>query len=113
MHVKEIGGESSFYGLLIGSVGAGAIQGAILLPRIRSRLGQNRLVLEHRAEPKVRVSEKWIRFSARCALYRREPRTQKRNPLFSSDALAEFFSDGLRLLPGCLLPASITVQQEI
>jgi MFS family permease len=42
---QEIGGGPSFYGLLLGSVGAGAIAGAILLPRARTRLGQDRLVL--------------------------------------------------------------------
>ncbi|MEE1613750.1 MFS transporter [Microvirga sp. CF3016] len=42
---QEIGGGPSFYGLLLGSVGAGAIVGAILLPRARTRLGQDRLVL--------------------------------------------------------------------
>ncbi|QRM33614.1 MFS transporter [Microvirga sp. VF16] len=42
---QEIGGGPSFYGLMLGSVGAGAILGAVLLPRVRSRLGQDRLVL--------------------------------------------------------------------
>ncbi|MPR07382.1 MFS transporter [Microvirga tunisiensis] len=42
---QEIGGGPGFYGLLLGSVGAGAIAGAILLPRTRARLGQDRLVL--------------------------------------------------------------------
>ncbi|PVE24149.1 MFS transporter [Microvirga sp. KLBC 81] len=42
---QEIGGGPSFYGLLLGSVGAGAIVGAVLLPRARTRLGQDRLVL--------------------------------------------------------------------
>ncbi|HZH11997.1 MAG TPA: MFS transporter [Microvirga sp.] len=42
---QEIGGGPGFYGLMLGSVGAGAIAGAILLPRIRTRLGQDRLVL--------------------------------------------------------------------
>ncbi|WP_445504085.1 MFS transporter [Microvirga sp. G4-2] len=42
---QEIGGGPSFYGLLLGSVGAGAIVGAILLPRVRAGLGQDRLVL--------------------------------------------------------------------
>jgi predicted MFS family arabinose efflux permease len=36
---QEIGGGPSFYGLMLGSVGAGAIAGAILLPRVRARLG--------------------------------------------------------------------------
>lgn len=42
---QEIGGGPGFYGLMLGSVGAGAILGAVLLPRVRARLGQDRLVL--------------------------------------------------------------------
>lgn len=42
---QEIGGGPSFYGLMLGSVGAGAISGAVVLPRLRARLGQDRLVL--------------------------------------------------------------------
>jgi MFS family permease len=42
---QEIGGGPSLYGLLLGSVGAGAIAGALLLPWVRARLGQDRLVL--------------------------------------------------------------------
>jgi MFS family permease len=42
---QEIGGGPSFYGLMLGSVGAGAIGGAVLLPKVRARLGQDRLVL--------------------------------------------------------------------
>jgi MFS family permease len=42
---QEIGGGPGFYGLMLGSVGAGAILGALLLPRARARLGQDRLVL--------------------------------------------------------------------
>jgi MFS family permease len=42
---QEIGGGPSFYGLMLGSVGAGAILGAVLLPRVRTWLGQDRLVL--------------------------------------------------------------------
>ncbi|MBM6594241.1 MFS transporter [Microvirga pudoricolor] len=42
---QEIGGGPGFYGLLLGSVGAGAIGGALLLPRARARLGQDGLVL--------------------------------------------------------------------
>jgi MFS family permease len=42
---QEIGGGPSFYGLMLGSVGAGAILGAVLLPRVRVWLGQDRLVL--------------------------------------------------------------------
>ena len=42
---QEIGGGPGFYGLMLGSVGAGAIAGAILMPRVRARLGQDGLVL--------------------------------------------------------------------
>ncbi|MET0742188.1 MAG: MFS transporter [Microvirga sp.] len=42
---QEIGGGPGFYGLLLGSVGVGAIGGALLLPRARARLGQDGLVL--------------------------------------------------------------------
>jgi len=42
---QEIGGGPGFYGLMLGSVGAGAIAGALVLPRVRARLGQDRLVL--------------------------------------------------------------------
>jgi len=42
---QEIGGGPGFYGLLLGSVGAGAIAGAVLMPRARARLGQDGLVL--------------------------------------------------------------------
>jgi MFS family permease len=42
---QEIGGGSGFFGLMLGSVGAGAIAGAVGLPHVRSRLGQDRLVL--------------------------------------------------------------------
>lgn len=41
---QEIGRGPSFYGLMLGSVGAGAVGGAIVLPRVRARLGQDRLV---------------------------------------------------------------------
>ena len=42
---QELGGGPGFYGLMLGGVGAGAIVGAVLLPRVRARLGQDRLVL--------------------------------------------------------------------
>jgi MFS family permease len=42
---QEIGGGPGFYGLMLGSVGAGAIAGAVLLPQVRAGLGQDRLVL--------------------------------------------------------------------
>ena len=38
-------GGSGFYGLLLGSVGAGAVAGALILPKLRKRLGSNRLAL--------------------------------------------------------------------
>ena len=42
---QEIGGGPGFYGLMLGSVGAGAICRRILMPRVRARLGQDGLVL--------------------------------------------------------------------
>jgi len=42
---QELGGGPGFYGLLLGSVGVGAIVGAVLLPHLRARLGQDVLVL--------------------------------------------------------------------
>ncbi len=38
-------GGAGFYGLLLGAVGAGAIIGAIVLPRFRARIGVDRLML--------------------------------------------------------------------
>lgn len=38
-------GDAAYYGLLLGSVGAGAIGGALLLPRLRARLDADALVL--------------------------------------------------------------------
>ncbi len=38
-------GDAAYYGLLLGSVGAGAILGALLLPRLRARLDADGLVL--------------------------------------------------------------------
>ena len=40
-----LGGGAGFYGLLLGAVGAGAILGAVLLPRLRSRLDADALLL--------------------------------------------------------------------
>lgn len=40
-----LGGTAGFYGLLLGAVGAGAIVGALLLPRLRARLGADGLML--------------------------------------------------------------------
>ncbi|MCW2238586.1 MFS transporter [Azospirillum canadense] len=42
---KILGGGPGFYGLLLGAVGAGAIGGAVLLPRVRDRVGQDGLML--------------------------------------------------------------------
>ncbi|MGO4523353.1 MFS transporter [Microvirga sp. 2MCAF35] len=42
---QEIGGGPGFYGLMLGSVGAGAICGALMMPQARARLGQDGLVL--------------------------------------------------------------------
>lgn len=40
-----LGGGAGFYGVLLGAVGAGAIAGALLLPRLRSRLDADALLL--------------------------------------------------------------------
>jgi MFS family permease/quinol monooxygenase YgiN len=40
-----LGGGASFYGLLLGSVGAGAIGGASVLPKLRSRLDADTILL--------------------------------------------------------------------
>jgi len=40
-----LGGGAGFYGVLLGAVGAGAILGAIVLPRLRARLSADRLLL--------------------------------------------------------------------
>jgi MFS family permease len=42
---QMLGGSAGFYGLLLGAVGAGAILGAVLLPRMRARLDADGLVL--------------------------------------------------------------------
>ena len=42
---QMLGGNASFYGVLMGAVGAGAIVGALLLPRLRARMGADGLVL--------------------------------------------------------------------
>jgi predicted MFS family arabinose efflux permease len=41
---RLLGGTAGFYGLLLGAVGAGAIVGALLLPRLRQRLGTEGLM---------------------------------------------------------------------
>ncbi|WP_198370207.1 MFS transporter [Roseomonas rosulenta] len=40
-----LGGDAGFYGVLLGAVGAGAILGAMILPRLRSRLDADGLML--------------------------------------------------------------------
>src|SRR5690606_12983502 len=40
-----LGGGAGFYGMLLGAVGLGAIGGALILPRLRSRLSADGLVL--------------------------------------------------------------------
>jgi MFS family permease len=40
-----LGGGASFYGILLGSVGAGAIGGATILPKLRQRLGADGILL--------------------------------------------------------------------
>jgi MFS family permease len=40
-----LGGGSGVYGTLLGSVGAGAVLGAILLPQLRARIAINQLIL--------------------------------------------------------------------
>ncbi|WP_257801662.1 MFS transporter [Aquincola sp. J276] len=42
---KMLGGTAGFYGVMLGAVGAGAIVGALLLPRLRQRLDADGLVL--------------------------------------------------------------------
>jgi predicted MFS family arabinose efflux permease len=42
---RMLGGSAGFYGVLLGAVGAGAILGAIALPRLRQRLNADGLVL--------------------------------------------------------------------
>lgn len=40
-----LGGDAGFYGVLLGAVGAGAIGGALILPRLRTVLDSDRLLL--------------------------------------------------------------------
>lgn len=42
---RMLGGDASFYGVMLGAVGAGAILGAVLLPRLRQRLDADGLIL--------------------------------------------------------------------
>ncbi len=41
---QTLGGDASLYGMIVGAVGAGAVLGAIALPRIDARLGSDRTV---------------------------------------------------------------------
>ncbi|KQT52462.1 MULTISPECIES: MFS transporter [unclassified Aureimonas] len=40
-----LGGDAGFYGILLGAVGAGAIGGALVMPRLRARLDADGLIL--------------------------------------------------------------------
>lgn len=40
-----LGGDASFYGILLGAVGAGAIAGALVMPKLRDRLSADGLLL--------------------------------------------------------------------
>jgi len=40
-----LGGDASFYGLLLGAVGAGAIGGALIMPKLRERFDADGLLL--------------------------------------------------------------------
>ena len=40
-----LGGDAGFYGILLGAVGAGAIGGALLMPRLRARFDSDQLLL--------------------------------------------------------------------
>ncbi len=40
-----LGGDASFYGMLLGAVGAGAVCGALVMPRLRARLDADGLLL--------------------------------------------------------------------
>jgi quinol monooxygenase YgiN len=42
---RMLGGSAGFYGVMLGAVGAGAILGALLLPRLRQKLDADGLVL--------------------------------------------------------------------
>lgn len=42
---QVLGGGASFYGVMLGSIGAGAVGGAIIMPRARKKLGADGLVL--------------------------------------------------------------------
>jgi MFS family permease len=40
----QLGGDATLYGILLGAIGAGAIAGALVLPRVARKLGAERLV---------------------------------------------------------------------
>ncbi len=42
---QMLGGDAGFYGILLGSVGAGAIAGALVMPRLRTRFDADALLL--------------------------------------------------------------------
>jgi predicted MFS family arabinose efflux permease/quinol monooxygenase YgiN len=42
---QMLGGDAGFYGILLGSVGAGAITGALIMPRLRNRFDADALLL--------------------------------------------------------------------
>ncbi|MEP7061555.1 MAG: MFS transporter [Betaproteobacteria bacterium] len=41
---EQVAGGAALYGLLLGAIGAGAVAGAFALPRLKARLGANRVV---------------------------------------------------------------------
>lgn len=41
---QTLGGDASLYGMIVGAVGAGAVIGAIILPKVDARLGSDRTV---------------------------------------------------------------------
>lgn len=46
LYVREdLAGSAGFYGVMLGAVGAGAVGGALLMPRLRRRLSTDRLIL--------------------------------------------------------------------
>jgi Na+/melibiose symporter-like transporter len=42
---QMLGGDASFYGILLGAVGAGAIGGALVMPKLRERFDADGLLL--------------------------------------------------------------------
>jgi MFS family permease len=41
---NQVAGDAALYGILLGAIGAGAVGGAFLLPRLRAKLGADRVV---------------------------------------------------------------------